>query len=176
MTGTSFIDRSLERVLGGQSGLPLLLTANWVGIGISSKFLVYTGMPLLAPSTSGSWALSRTAWRRRRAGPRSLMATCWRPEPFTGCIRAPEAQTAPYGCWVFPGLLEGGPHVECGRLQRLLAVLPPRLMRHQAMQRVEGSERGLDSLSQRFWPELASLKGSFICQFLLRARQGDPEK
>ena len=29
------------------------------------------------------------AWRRRRAGPRSLLALCWRPEPFTGCIQAP---------------------------------------------------------------------------------------
>ena len=60
-----------------------------------------------------------------------------------------EAETALHGCWLFPGLLEGGPHVECGRLQRLLAFLPSRLMRRQAMQRVEGSERGLDSLSQR---------------------------
>ena len=78
-----------KMVLGEQSGLPLLLTGNWVGIGISSRFLVYIGMPLLAPSTSSRWTLSRMTWRRRRAGPRSLMASCWRPEPFTGCIRAP---------------------------------------------------------------------------------------
>ena len=63
-----------------------------------------------------------------------------------------EVQTALDGCWVIPGLLEGGLRMECGRLQRLLAVLPPRPMRRQAMWRVEGSERGLDSLSQRYWP------------------------
>ena len=89
MTGTSFIDRPLERVLGGQSGLPLLLIADWVGIRISSRFFVYIWMPLLTPSTSGRWTFSRTAWRRRRVGPRSLMASCWRPGPFTGCNRAP---------------------------------------------------------------------------------------
>ena len=96
MTGTSFIDMSLERVWGGQSGSPLLLTANWVGIRISSKFFVYIWMPLLTPSTSGRWTLSRTVWRRRRVGPQSLLALCWRTEPFNG-----KAQTALGGCWVF---------------------------------------------------------------------------
>ena len=151
MTGTSFIDRSLERVLGGQSGLPLLLTANWVGIGISSRFFVYIGMPLLTPSTSGRWTLSRTAWRRRRVGPRSLMASCWRPEPFTGCSWAPARLRQ---LWMAAGYFHDyWRAVECGRLQRLLAVLPPRPMRRRAMQRVEVSERGLDSLSQRYWPQ-----------------------
>ena len=63
--------------------------------------------------------------------------------------------------------------MECGRLQRILAVLPLRLARCQAMQRVEGSELSLTAIMAT---ELASLKGSVICQFLLRARQGDPEK
>ena len=56
------------------------------------------------------------------------------------------AQTALDFCWRFPGPLEGGPHVECGKLQRLLAVLPLRLSQRQAMQHVEGSERGLPPL------------------------------
>ena len=87
-----------------------------------------------------------------------------------------EAQTALDCCWVFPGLLEGVPHVECGRLQRFLTVLPLRLARRQAKQRVEASERGLNSLTATMATELASLKGSVICQFLLRAQQGNPEK
>ena len=39
--------------------------------------------------------------------------------------------------------------MECGRLQQLLAVPPLRLSRHQVMQLVEGSERGLNSPLQR---------------------------
>ena len=88
MTGTSFTDRSL-RWLGGQSGSPLFWTATGYGIRISSRFFVYTRGPLLKPSTSGRGSLSRTKWRRRRAGPQSLLVSYWRPEPFTGCIRAP---------------------------------------------------------------------------------------
>ena len=148
MTGTSFIDRSLERVLGGQLGLPSLLTANWVGIGISSRFLVYTGMLLLAPSTSGRWTLSRTAWRRRRAGPQSLMASCWRPEPFTGCIRAPARLKR---LWMAAGYFQdywrpvrtwnaGGCSGFGGSAPTSNAT--------SGKQRVEGSERGLNSLSQ----------------------------
>ena len=70
--------------------------------------------------------------------------TIYRVFPGTG-----EAPTALDYCWRFPGLLEGGPHVEYGQLQQLLSVLPLRLSRCQAMQRMDGSERGLISLSQR---------------------------
>ena len=62
-----------------------------------------------------------------------------------------EAQTALEGCWGCPQLLEDGPHVECGWLQRLLVVLPPRPSRRLVMQRVEGSERGPISPSQRLY-------------------------
>ena len=54
-----------------------------------STFLLIYGGPLLTPSTGWGWTLLRTAWRRRRAGPRSLVASGWGPEPFTGCFRAP---------------------------------------------------------------------------------------
>ena len=39
-------------------------------------------------SSSGRWMLSRTVGRSRRASPRSLVASCWRPEPFTRRLRA----------------------------------------------------------------------------------------
>ena len=45
--------------------------------------------------------------------------TIYRVYPGTGV-----AQTALDCCWRFPRPLEGGPHMECGKLQRLLAVLP----------------------------------------------------
>ena len=79
-------------------------------------------------------------------------------------------------CMGFPAQLEGGPHAGCGRLQRLLAVPRLRRWRRQAMQRMEGSAQGLYSLSQWSETQLASRKGSVLCQFLLKARQGDPEK
>ena len=81
------------------------------------------------------------------------------------------------GCWEgFPAQLEGGLHAGCGRLQRLLVVPHPRRWRRQAMQRMEGPAQGLFSLPAIKGTELASRKGSVICQFLLKARQGDPEK
>ena len=60
---------------------------------------------------------------------------------YRGFPGTSKAQTALEYCGWFPGLLEGGPHVECGWLQQFLVVLPLRLSRHQAIQRVEGSER-----------------------------------
>ena len=89
VTGTSFIDRSLKGVLGGQSGFPLLMTAYSGRVRDKDlvKFLCLYGEPLLTPSAGWRWLLSRTAWRRRRVSPRSLVASCWRPEPFTGCFR-----------------------------------------------------------------------------------------
>ena len=64
--------------------------------------------------------------------------------------------------------------MECGRLQQLLAVLPLRLSRRQAMQRVEGSEQGLISLSQQ--QDYLLYRGQSNANFLFKARQGDPEK
>ena len=109
-------------------------------------------MPLLTPSANGRWMLSIG---RRGEGGELVLVLLW---PQAGGLNqvypgTGEAQTALDGCWVFPGLLEGSPHVECGRMQGLLAVLPLRLTRGQAMQRMEGSEQGLDSLSQQFWPQ-----------------------
>ena len=77
MTGTSFIDRSLEGALGGQSGVPLLMTAYLGKVRDKDlvKFLCLYGKPLLTPSAGWRWTLPRTAWRRRRAGPRSLVAS-----------------------------------------------------------------------------------------------------
>ena len=48
------------------------------------KFLCLYGEPLPTPSASWRSTLSRTAWRRRRAGHRSLVASGWRPEPSPG--------------------------------------------------------------------------------------------
>ena len=89
MTGTSSIDRSQKGALGWQSGLPLLRTAYLGRVRDKDlvKFLCLYGEPLLTSSAGWQWTLSRTAWRRRRAGPWSLVASGWRPEPFTGCFR-----------------------------------------------------------------------------------------
>ena len=155
MTGTSLIDRSLESALGGQSGLPLLLTANWVGIGISSRFLVYIGMPLLTPSTSGRWTLSRTAWRRRRVGSLSLMASCWRPETIYQCVSG-HRRGSDGSRWLLGISRTTGGQPAHGMREVAAASggsAPTSNAKSGNAACLEGSERGLYSLSQRYWPQ-----------------------
>ena len=52
--------------------------------GSHQKFLFITGALLLAPPASGGRLLPGMAWRRRRAGPRSLVAPSWRSGSFAG--------------------------------------------------------------------------------------------
>ena len=114
------------------------------------EVFVFTRGLLLTPPSSGRWPLSRTAWRRRRAGPRSLLASCWRLEPFTGCIWAPAWLRR---LWTAAGDFQDHWRAvrmwNAGSCSGVLAVLPLRLSRHQVIQSVEGSERGLFPLSER---------------------------
>ena len=81
---------------------------------------------------------------------------------YQACQGTGLAQKVLECCKGFPVQLEGGLHAGCGKLQRLLAVLPLRLSRHQAMQCVEGSVQGLNSLSQWSVTQIASRKGSVM--------------
>ena len=68
---------------------------------------------------------------------------------YQACQGTGLAQKVLECCKGFPVQLEGSLHAGCGKLQRHLAVLPLHLSQHQAMQHVEGSVQGLNSLSQQ---------------------------
>ena len=52
--------------------------------GSRQEFLFITGVLLLAPPASGGRSLPGTAWRRRRAGPQSLVALLGGLDPLLG--------------------------------------------------------------------------------------------
>ena len=86
MTGTSFINRSQTEVFGEAFRITFIEDCLKEGNrDLTKSFLSISGAPLLAPSASDRGSLSR----RRRAGPRSLVAPFWRPEPLAGCSWAP---------------------------------------------------------------------------------------
>ena len=126
--------------------------------------------PLLTQSTSGRWTLSRTAWRRRRAGPWSLMVSCWRPEPFTGVSRHRWGSDG-------SGWLLGISRTTGGRsargMQEVAAasgVSAPTSNATSGNAASGGVWAGSGlSLTAITDAELTSLEGSVICQFLFKA-------
>ena len=87
VTGNSFICWSLVRV-GRAVGITFICDYQERARDkvLVIRFILRT--PLLTPSSSERWTLSRTAWRGRRASLRSLRAPYRRPEPFTRCVWA----------------------------------------------------------------------------------------
>ena len=128
VTGTSFIDWSQKQMdLGKQSGSPLLWIAARRGIGISSRVFVYN-WGAATHTTCQRWKVAslvgvekEECWSSVSCGPfLEVWVLCW----VNTCTD--EVHTALVDRQVYPALLEDVPHVECVRLQRLLAVPPQR--------------------------------------------------
>ena len=125
----------------------------------------------------GRWTLSRTAWRGRRASPRSLGAPCRRLEPLTRLVRHWLGSEGP-GVLSGVSSTTGGPSAHWMRaVAAASGSSTPTSMTTSGNAARGGVCTGpVLSLTAVRDTELASRKGLVICQFLLKARQGDPEK
>ena len=123
MTGTSSIDGSQTEGYGEAVGISFIDDCCKEGNrDLLKSFCLYLGRRYShhLPVTEGHFL------GRHGEGGELVLGLLWplfggRVYPGTG-----EAQTALVCCQGSPALLEGTPHVECGRLQRLLAVPPLR--------------------------------------------------
>ena len=133
--------------------------------------------PLLTPSSSGRWTLSRTAWRGRRVGPRSLGGPYRWLEPFTRLVRAltwfrrfwSAARDLQHN-WRAVRTLDAR---SCSSFWQFHSYVNCDVRQCSAWRVCTGSVLSLTAVNDT---EIASRKGSVICQFLFKARQGDPEK
>ena len=131
------------------------------------------------------------AWRRRKA--RSLVAFGCGPEPFTGCFRAPARLRLLWrAAWDVQDYWRAVRTWNAGGCSDFWRIYPHVKGDVRAMQRVEGSEQGLISHSQRLYyllckgqsndsscpkPDRATQRSSLdeSCEQVLKERV-DPEK